>query len=195
MNITLIVDQRYSYKEALKIAYDKAKREGELDQATETSCQVVFSDPGPAAVYHESDMIYTGDQPTDGGVCYMSWGLREIYEQARINGRRCMAEAIADKLSNAVGLATDALEEVTAGWDNQSDFIVDETGTLNANVGKAALTEIQRNRLTRLLNDNEEIRRLASAYARLVASLAGCTLAGLKAPYARFYTSSAVEPG
>ncbi|MEG5265638.1 hypothetical protein TRP66_15165 [Pseudomonas sp. JDS28PS106] len=195
MNITLIVDQRYSYKEALKIAYDKAKREGELDQATETSCQVVFSDPGPAAVYHESDMIYTGDQPTDGGVCYMAWGLREIYEQARINGRRCMAEAVADKLSDAVSLATEALEEVTAGWDSQSDFTVDEAGVLKANAGKATLTDIQQNRLTRLLNDNEDIRSLALAYARLAASLAGCTLAGLKAPYARFYTSSEVKPG
>jgi hypothetical protein len=194
--LNLVVDQKHSYIEALRIAYDKALREGGVDEETKIFCEYEFSKPSPAAVYHESDMEGGVIQAPDGGCYFKSWGLREVYEQARINSRRCIAQALSNKLDDQANqlvdqMRTDNVDVPENGWS----YSINEAGALKITSPMGALTPVQQDVLTRLFNQNEFIRRLALDYAERVASLASFTLEGLSAPYARHFSSSTSGPG
>lgn len=189
--LNLVVDQRYSYREALKIAYDKARQEGGVDEETEAFCEYELSKPSPAAVYHESEMTGGITAAPDGGIYFKSWGLREVYEQARINARRCVAESLSNKLDDATKQLADGLgaAEVNVPQDGWN-FSIDETGSLEVRSPAGVLTPTQRDMLMRMLNESDYIRRLALDYAEKVASLTDCTLEGLSAPYARHFSAA-----
>jgi len=74
MNIDLIVDQNHTYRQAVEIAYEKAKRNGGVDALTEKCCQLVINSPYPASIYHEADMEQIFKESGDGGVFYKEWG-------------------------------------------------------------------------------------------------------------------------
>lgn len=186
MNITLIVDQQQSFVQALRVAYNKAKQEGDLDEQTELSCQLAFENSDPAAIYHESDMICTSPQPTDGGMHFRAWNLRECYEQARINARRCVAESLANKISEATDTLKDELKASGTEFSERDlGFSINEKGQFIAKsiagnpVGSAGF-------FITMLNENEKLRQLAYDYVRMVGSLVNFTLDGWDAPYASY---------
>ncbi|WP_147466561.1 hypothetical protein [Pseudomonas cichorii] len=188
MNITLIVDQRLTYREALKIAYDKAKLDGELDELTEASCQAEFKKPPPAAIYHESDMVSSGGTSDTGGVYFKMWTFREAYEQAKINARVCVTESLSDKISDVVFEIKKTLQESRAELTEQDlKFSINEAGEFRPVLLPGKSNQVQENFFTNLLNENENLRTLALEYVRMVASVIDFTLEGRSAFYARYF--------
>ncbi|MFJ4145192.1 hypothetical protein [Pseudomonas sp. NPDC089734] len=189
MNITLYVEQHLTYREALKIAYDKAKREGTLDEITEASCQVEFNRPPPAAIYHESDMISRYGETENGGFYFKAWNLREVYEQARINGRVSYAESLNGRISEAVDEIKDTLKASGMEFSEQDlKFSINEKGEFKPVPLPGKSSEVTESLFTKLLNEKESLRYMALEYARMVASVIDVTLEGRSAPYALYFS-------
>lgn len=191
MNIDLIVDQNHNYRQAVQAAYEKAKSEGSVDEVTEKCCQLVINHPYPAAVYHEADMKQVFTPSGDGGVFYKEWTPREIYEQARINGRKNYAESLAKEMHSA---GEDFKKELIASGSSLGDklvsFMVDERGMLKAISPLKQLSSDEVSLISRLANENKEFKALAMEYIRVLASLVGSTIEGLGAEYARHFSHS-----
>lgn len=191
MNITLMVDQRHTYREALKIAYDKAKQEGTLDELTEKSCQIVFNSPPPSTTYHESDNLCTEEEPAHGGFYTRSWTHRESYEQARINARVCFAESLHKKITDTIGqINTELPDSGMENMDTSWSLKINEKGILTAVATRGELTPSLLDSIERLLGESETLRHVAREYAAEVESLIGRTLDGADAPYASYFKAS-----
>ncbi len=70
MNLDFIIDQNHSYRRAIEIAYEKAKRNGGVDEATARECEFVISQPEPDYVYHEIRLDNTMRLHEDGCVSF-----------------------------------------------------------------------------------------------------------------------------
>lgn len=158
---------------------------------TEKCCQCVINNPYPAAVYHEADMEQVFEQPDDGGMFYKEWTSREIYEQARIDGRKNYAESLAEEM-HSVG--ENFKKELIASGSNLGDKLVsirvDQKGMLKAVSPLAQLSSDEVSLISRLANENKEFKALAMEYIRVLASLMGSTIEGLDAEYARHFSRS-----
>jgi hypothetical protein len=191
MNIDLIVDQNHSYRQALRVAYDKAMKEGGVDEITEKCAQRVFNHPYPDAVYHEAYSVQFSIPSGDGGVFYNEWDPWEIYEQAKINSRKDCAEWFANEMYAAgQSLTKEAVASGLRLEDKLVRFVVDESGLLKAVSPLNELSPDELSLVSLLANRNEEFKKLAEDYAKLVASLVDCTLEGYDAGYARYFARS-----
>jgi len=95
MNLTLIVDQNHSYKQAVKVAYEKAIRDGGVDEVTAQECERVLSEPEPDYVYHESTLDGALRVHEDGCVSFRTLSSRDFYESIKLNSRRVATEQLA----------------------------------------------------------------------------------------------------
>ncbi|AHF68790.1 MULTISPECIES: hypothetical protein [Pseudomonas] len=187
MNITLTVQQHLSYREALKIAYDEAKQDGTLDEITEAACQKEFNSPLPAAIYHESSMVSSNRVSDTGGTYFKCWTLRDSYEQAKINARVYAAESLSNSINNAVEGIKEKLKASGAAFNEQDlKFSINEKGEFKPVSASEKPNEEQESIFTKLLNESEDLRKMAREYVRMVFSLVDFTVEGWDAPYARY---------
>ncbi|MEX5573576.1 hypothetical protein Q1J52_11655 [Pseudomonas lijiangensis] len=187
MNITLTVEQHLSYREALKVAYDKARQDGTLDEVTEAACQAEFNSPPPAAIYHESSMVSSNRVTDTGGIYFKCWTLRDSYEQAKINARVYAAESLSDSINNAVeGIKENLKTSGVTFYEQDLNFSINEKGEFKAASVCGARHEEIDSVFTRLLNESEDLRRMSREYVRMIFSLVDFTLEGWDAPYARY---------
>ncbi|MBX8530663.1 hypothetical protein K5D32_13395 [Pseudomonas cichorii] len=194
MNITLTVEQHLSYREALKIAYDKARQDGTLDEITEVACQKEFNSPPPAAIYHESSMVSSNRVTDTGGVYFKCWTLRDSYEQAKINDRVYAAESLSNSINDAVEGVKEKLKASGVVLSEQDlNFSINEKGEFKpASVSGKPHEEID-SVFTKLLNENEDLRKVARQYVRMVFSLVDFTVEGWDASYARYLVPEEIE--
>ena len=190
MNLLIVVDQNLSYRQAVKVAYNKAIENGGVDELTERACQALFSNPELSTAYHESDMDGIEYTP-DGGVRFKGWLGLPNYEQAKIEARK----GYADWLKESMRSVTEALnnEPMSVGSNSNGkavDFVVDEKGVLKAISPMGPLTPDEERSFSKRLNENQDLKTLAVEYARVMLSLLSCTKAGLKAEYAQCFRPS-----
>ncbi|MDB6141280.1 MAG: hypothetical protein JWP80_324 [Pseudomonas sp.] len=191
MNIDLKVDQSLSYRQALRVAYDKAMKEGGVDEITEKCAQRVFNDPYPDGVYHEAYSVQFSIPTDDGGFLFNAWDPWEVYEQAKINDRKDYADWLASEMYVAgENLNKEAIEKGFRLEDKLVSFVVDENGLLKAVSPLNQLSPDELSLVSWLANQNEEFKKLAEEYVKVVASLKDCTLEGLDARYARYFSRS-----
>ncbi|WP_397449315.1 hypothetical protein [Pseudomonas sp. NA-150] len=190
MNLLLVVDQNLSYRQAVQVAYNKAKMNGGVDEFTERVCQALFSTPEPTTVYHESDMDGVEYTP-DGGVNFASWGGAANYEQSKIDGRKGYADWLQESMRR-IGeeLNVDCMSSATSLNSRAVSFVVDEKGELKAVSLTGQLTPEEERRFSRLLNERQDLKTLAVEYARVMLSLLSCTKAGPNAGYAQLFKPS-----
>ncbi|MBX8515388.1 hypothetical protein K5D69_11855 [Pseudomonas cichorii] len=194
MNITLTVEQHLSYREALKIAYDKARQDGTLDEITEVACQKEFNSPPPAAIYHESSMVSSNRVSDTGGTYFKSWTLRDSYEQARINSRACVAESLSNRISDAADEIKKTLKESgTRFTELDLNFSINEKGEFKPVSAPGNPNEEKESIFTKLLNENEDLRKMAREYVRMVFSLVDFTVEGWEASYARYLVPEEID--
>lgn len=194
MNITLTVEQHLSYREALKIAYDKARQDGTLDEITEAACQEEFNSPPPAAIYHESSMVSSNRVSDTGGTYFKCWTLRDSYEQAKINARVYAAESLSKNINDAVEGVKEKLKASGVAFNEQDlNFSINEKGEFKpASVSGKPHEEVD-SVFTKLLNEDEDFREMARQYVRMVFSLVDFTVEGWDAPYARYLVPEEIE--
>jgi hypothetical protein len=191
MNIDLIVDQNHSYRQAVRVAYDKAMKEGGVDEVTEQEAQRIFDCPYPDAIYHEAYSVQFSRPAPGGGEFVNTWNSWKIYEQARINDRKDYTDSLADELYAAgQNLSKEATVSGLRLEDKLVRFVVDENGLLKAVSPLNQLSPDELNLLSWRANQNEEFVRLASEYAKMITSLMDCTIEGLDAKYARYFSRS-----
>ena len=194
MNLDFVIDQNHSYRRAIEVAYEKAKRNGGVDEATARECEFVISQPEPDYVYHErklDDTLYDGVC-----VCYEAilspW---ESYEQEKLNARRRAAECVADQMDNI----WEDLKKTTVGVEpellSERSFSIDEEGTIRPMSNSHPLDEKAEKKLFELLNNHSEFKKAAKEYVWLLAGLAGRAIDGLSAPYARHFVGSCLQEG
>ncbi|MBX8577384.1 hypothetical protein [Pseudomonas cichorii] len=194
MNITLTVEQHLSYREALKIAYDKARQDGTLDEITEAACQEEFNSPPPAAIYHESSMVSSNRVTDTGGVYFKCWTLRDSYEQAKINDRVYAAESLSNSINDAVEGVKEKLRTSGVAFNEQDlNFSINEKGEFKPVSALGKRSEEKESVFTKLLNENEDLKRMARQYVRMVFSLVDFTVEGWDAPYARYLVPEEIE--
>lgn len=191
MNIDLKIDHNLSYRQAVRVAYDKAMKEGGVDEITEQEAQRIFNCPYPDAVYHEDYSVQFSTPSGDGGFFFKSWNSWEIYEQAKIDSRKDCAEWFADEIYVAGQNVSKAAIASGLRLENKLiSFVVDESGLLKAVSPLNQLSPDELGLVSWLANQNEEFKKLAEDYAELVASLVDCTVEGLGAKYARYFSPS-----
>ncbi|RMQ99196.1 hypothetical protein ALP94_01928 [Pseudomonas savastanoi pv. glycinea] len=197
MNLDFIVDQNHSYKRAIEIAYEKAKREGGVDEITAQECEWVISapEPGPDYVYHEVRLDNTMRLHEDGCVSYRVLSPWESYEQDKLDARRRAAECVATQMDTiwqdvkktTVGVEPETLKELS--------FLIDEKGTIRPMSISRPLDVKTEKQLFEVLNDHSEFKRAAEDYVWMLAGLVGRTVEGLSAEYARHFASSCSREG
>lgn len=191
MNIDLIVDQNHSYRQALRVAYDKAMKEGGVDEITEQCAQLVFNCPYPEAAYHEAYSVQFSIPSGDGGEFYNEWDPWEIYEQARINDRKDYADWLANEMyATGQNLSKEAISSGLRLEDKLIGFVVDENGLLKAVSPLNQLSPDELSLVSWLANRNEEFKKLAEEYVKMITSLMNCTIDGSDAEYARYFSRS-----
>jgi hypothetical protein len=195
MNLDFIVDQNHSYRRAIEIAYEKAKRNGGVDEATARECEFVISQPEPDYVYHEIKLDNTGRLHEDGCVSYRILNPSDAYEHAKLNARRRAAERFADQMDDlwkdfkktTVGVEPELLSELS--------FSIDEESTIRPMSTSRPLDPKVEKKLVELLNKHSELKEAAKQYVWLLAGLLGRTIEGLSAPYARHFVGSCSQEG
>lgn len=191
MNIDLIVDQNQSYRQALRVAYDKAMKEGGVDEITEQEAQRVFNCPYPDAVYHEAYSVQFSMPAPCGGEFVNNWNSWITYEQAKIDDRRDYADWLANEIYTAgQNLSKEAIASGLRLEDKLVSFVVDEHGLLKAVSPLNQLTPDELSLVSWRANVNEEFKKLANEYAKMVTSLMDCTIDGLDAEYVRYFSRS-----
>ena len=197
MNLDFVIDQNHSYRRAIEIAYEKAKRNGGVDEITAQECEWVLSGPEPAPdyVYHEVKLDNTLRLHEDGCVSYRVLSPWESYEQEKLNARRRAAECVADQMDNI----WEDLKKTTVGVEpellSERSFSIDEEGTIRPMSNSHPLDEKAEKKLFELLNNHSEFKKAAKEYVWLLAGLVGRTIDGLSAPYARHFVGSCLQEG
>ncbi|MDB5980047.1 MAG: hypothetical protein JWQ69_1062 [Pseudomonas sp.] len=191
MNIDLIVNQNHSDRQALRVAYDKAIKEGGVDEITEKCAQLVFNCPYPDAVYHEAYSVQISIPSGDGGEFFNAWDPWEVYEQAKINDRKDYTDWLANEMYTVgQNLNKEAMASGLRLEDKLVTFVVDESGLLKAVSPLNQLSPDELSLVSWLANQNEKFKTLADEYAKWVTSLVDCTIDGLDAGYARYFSRS-----
>lgn len=191
MNLDLIVDIRHSYRQAVEIAFEKAKKNGSVDEQTALECEIVLSRPESDYVYHETRFDNTLHPSEDGGVFFRSMNTCEMYEQIRMDWRKTEANSQADGLHamfNNLKSQFAVNEPILANKD--FSFSVDENGMITAFSGKHELQPQEEDLISRWLNENKVFRCLAKDYIWSLAVLVNKTFEGLNAEYARYFQAS-----
>lgn len=195
MNLDFIVDQNHSYRRAIEIAYEKAKRDGGVDEATARECEFVISQQEPDYVYHEIKLDNTGRLHEDGCVSYRVLNPSDAYEHAKLNARRRAAECFADQLDD---LWKD-LKKTTVGVEpelsSELSFSIDEGGIIRPISTSRPLDAKAEKQLFEVLNNHSGFKAAAKEYVWLLAGLVGRTIEGLSAPYARHFVGSSSQEG
>jgi hypothetical protein len=187
MNLTLIVDQNHSYRQAVKSAYDKALLSGGVDEQTARECELVLREPEPDYVYHEGDVDNTPRVHEDGCISFRTLSSRDFYEHIKLNARRNAAECAARQMDSmwqdlkkeVVGVEPDRLKDV--------GFSVDGDGQIKPLSGALGLSAGAEKRIFEVLDTKSELQKVAKEYALLIAGLASCTIDGLSSKYARYF--------
>lgn len=190
MNLNIVVDQNHSYRQAVEIAYEKAKRTGPVDEITVQESELVLSEPEPDYVYHEVMLDSNLRSYEDGCVSFRTLNPRDFYEQVKLTARKRAAECLAGQMdevwknikTTAVQTDPDLLSELT--------FSVDEKGTIKPMSISRPLDKDNEKQLFELLNNNQLFKKLAKEYVWVLAGLVGHTIDGLSATYARYFTGS-----
>lgn len=195
MNLTFIVDQDHSYKQAIKIAYEKAKQNGGVDEITARECEFVISQPEPDYVYDEVEFANTL-RLHEGCVCpEAALSPRDAYEHSKIDARRRAAECVANQMDTiwadvkktAVGVDPELLNELR--------FSIDETGTIKPVSLLRPLDAKAEKQLFELLSEHSEFKRAAEDYVWMLGGLVGRTIEGLSGNYARHFAHSCLREG
>lgn len=191
MNLNLIVDIRHSYRQAVEIAFENAKKIGDVDEQTRLECEIILSRPESDYVYHETDFDNTLRPSGDGGVFFRSPNMCETYEQMRLDQRKREAALLADSMeSHFESLKAQIVAHQPTLLDKDFSFSVDETGTLRAISGKPTLEPHEESLISKWLNENQKIRNMAKEYIWSLAIVVNRTLEGLDADYARYFKPS-----
>jgi hypothetical protein len=188
MNLTFIVDPNHSYRQAIKIAYEKALREGGVDELTALQCEMVLSEPEPDYVYHEVSLDTAPRFTADGGMCFRTLSPCEAYEQIKLDGQRGCAEYLA-------GAMRELFEEFKAELNNlnfnngkkELAFSVDEEGTLRLCPLFDSSGLCAEGLFASWISRNRQFQSLANQYASVVMSIAGRTLGGKNSEYAKYF--------
>lgn len=195
MNLTYTVDPNHSYRRAIEIAYEKAKREGGVDERTARECELVISAPEPDYIYHEVELDNPPRLLEEGCVSYRELSPWESYEQARLDGRRQAAERVATQ----VDAIWQDLKKTTAGVDpellNEISFTIDEKGTIHPVSISRSLDAKAEKTLFEVLNGNSELKKAAEDYIWMLAGLVGRTIEGLPSNYGRHFVHSCLREG
>lgn len=187
MNLTWIVDQNHSYKQAIKIAYEKALQEGLVDEQTAQECEWVLSEPEPDYIYHEVKDKDRSQLLEDGCISFRTLSARDLYEHIKLSARRNAAECIAvqmermweDLKKEVINMKADRLEEIS--------FSVDEAGEVRPVCNMNDLEVDDEKKLFEILDKRSELKQLAIEYASILAKLVPYTADGLSAEYARYF--------
>ncbi|MFK7701159.1 hypothetical protein [Pseudomonas caspiana] len=195
MNLTFIVDQNHSYKRAIEIAYEKAKREGGVDEATARECDFVISQPEPDYVYDEVRFTNTL-RLHEGCVCpAAALSPRDAYEHSKIDARRRAAECVATQMDSIWVDVKKTVVGVDPELLNELSFSVDETGTIRPVSKLRPLDEKAEKQLFELLNDHSEFKRAAEDYIWMLAGLVGRMIESLSGNHARHFAHSCLREG
>ncbi|MFJ3484148.1 hypothetical protein ACIPL1_12315 [Pseudomonas sp. NPDC090202] len=191
MNLDLIVDIRHSYRQAVEIAFEKAKRNGGIDEQTALECEIILSRPESDYVYHETRFDNTLRPSDDGGMFFRSMNTCEMYEQIKLDWRKKEAELQADSIQAMFSdLKGQLIEHEPTLKDKDFTFSVDENGTITAAPGKHKLAPCEEKLISKWLNEHNAFKRLAKEYIWSLAVLVNRTLEGFDAGYARYFQSS-----
>ncbi len=195
MNLDLIVDQNHSYRRAVEIAYEKAKKNGGVDEATARECEWVLSEPEPDYVYHEIKLDNALSSHEGGCVSYASLNPRDAYEHLKLNARRRAAECVADQMDDIwkdVKKTTACVEPELLG---ELSFSIDEEGTIRPiNISRPLDAKLEK-QLFELLNEHAEFKKAAKDYVWMLAGLVEHTIDGLSVPYGRHFVGSGLQQG
>lgn len=192
MAFCINVDPNHSYRQAVEIAYNKAKREGDiLHKKIEEHCLRVLEEPEPArdVVYHETDLRQIITEHEDGGVSISNTQCWQHYEYIKLESIRNYAERLTERMD----AATDDLKEqmVSSGIiPKDVSFVVDETGELKAFSPSETLSLDEITLFSRLANENAKFKSLATDYVWALASFVSRTIEGLDAECARYFAPS-----
>jgi hypothetical protein len=195
MNLDFIVDQNHSYRRAIEIAYEKAKRDGGVDEATARECEFVISQQEPDYVYHEIKLDKTGRLHEDGCVSYRVLNPSDAYEHAKLNARRRAAECFADQMDDLWKDFKKTTVGVEPELSSELRFSIDEKGTIRPISTSRPLDAKAEKQLFEVLNNHSEFKVAAKEYVWLLAGLVGRTIEGLSAPYARHFVGSSSQEG
>lgn len=193
MNLTIFMDKDHSYRRAIEVAYEKAKKNGGVDEITKIECERILSEPEPDYVYHEVDL--TPRLQPDGCIYFRTLGERDSCEQAKIDARKRAAETFANQLDDTWEEIKKAAVDVEPELLNELSFSVDEKGTIKPVSISRPLDEKTEMLLFELLNNHSEFKKAAKEYVWLLAGLVGVTLEGLSAPYARHFVGAGLQEG
>lgn len=190
MNLNLVVDQNHSYRQAVEIAYEKAKSTGNVDEVTVQECELILSEPEPDYVYHEIMLDSTLRSHEDGCVSFPALNSRDFYEQVKLTARMRAAECLASQMDDiwdsvktaTVGIKPELLKEIS--------FSVDEKGLIKPVGVSGLLSADDDTQLFELLNKHSVLKGLGKEYVWVLAGLVGRTIDGLSAKYARYFSGS-----
>jgi hypothetical protein len=190
MNLNLIVDQNHSYKQAIKIAYEKALREGGVDEQTAQECERVLSEPEPDYVYHEAEDEGLSQLLEDGCVSFRTLSSRDFYEHIKLNARRNAAEGLAAQMERMWQDLKKESVDTELEWPEDMSFSIDENGRLRPvfSVVKMSVDDVRQ--LFEMLDRQLELKALANEYTSILMGLVRYTADGLSAKYARYFAVS-----
>lgn len=188
MNLTFFMDANHSYRRAIEVAYEKAKKNGGIDEVTARECEWIISQPEPDYVYHEVDLS-PRLQP-DGCTYYRMLSGRDTCEQIKIDARKRAAQNVANQMDETWKDIKKTAVDVEPELLNELSFSVDEKGTIKPVSISHPLDAKTEKLLFELLNNHSEFKKVAKEYVWLLAGLVGLTLDGLSAPYARHFADS-----
>lgn len=195
MNLDIIIDQNHSYKRAIEIAYEKAKMKGGVDEATAQECERILSEPEPDYVYHEINLDQTLRLHEDGCISFRTLSERDAYEHLKIEARRRAAACVADQLDSLWEDAKKTAVDVEPELLKELKLSIDEKGAIRPTSRSPLLDGMAEKQLFEMLNNNSELKKAAEDYIWMLAGLAGKTIEGLSAPYARHFAGARLEEG
>jgi hypothetical protein len=190
MNLTLIVDQNHSYKQAVKIAYEKALREGGVDEVTAQECKSVLSEPEPDYVYHETRLDSAMRVHEDGCVSFRTLSSRDFFEDIKLNARRVAAEQLAVQMDEMWQDLKKKAVDIQPEYLDKAGILVDEKGAIRPECSGLVSDIESEKRLFEMLDNHSELKKTAKAYALMLSGLVAYTTEGLSAEYARYFAGS-----
>lgn len=181
MAFSIDVNPNLTYKQALTIAYEKAKAEGPLDDILVAECELVINAPEPDAVYHPSSFDRTGQIAPCGGTYQPVSNMYSIYEDAKLRSAKCCAASMADQMQQSFEMirypGTSAVPVA---------LVVSSVGEL------AALQDGRMTDVGYIFKDalNLELSAMAVEYANAMCVLIAAGVEDRNAPYAKCFLFS-----
>ena len=181
MAFCIVVDPNLTYKQALTIAYEKAKLEGPLDDALVAECELVINSPEPDVVYHKTSFEQAGTMAPCGGAYQPVSNMWSIYEGAKLRAAKYQAASLADSVQNEIELLQPA-----GGLRNVERFQITGEGDLEALQGGKKVDV----RLLFKEFEGSELSILVNEYAKVMNVLKDQSVNFGSAPYARYFASA-----